>query len=71
VETMVKPSASDRIYRPTKLAAIVDTLSEDGFSSKEVLRGVGMGADELHSPDTLDFLGAASGRLQKRHSLVA
>jgi hypothetical protein len=50
---MVKPSASDRIYRPTKLAAIVDTLSEDGFSSKEILRGVGVAADELHLPETL------------------
>ena len=50
---MVKPSVSDRIYRPTKLAAVVDTLSEDGVSPEEVLRGVGVGADELHSPDTL------------------
>ena len=53
VETMVKPSASDGIYRPTKLAAVVDTLSEDGVSPEEVLRGVGVGADELRSPDTL------------------
>jgi AraC-like DNA-binding protein len=53
VETMVKPSVSDRIYRPTKLAAVVDTLSEDGISPEEVLRGVGVAADELHSPDTL------------------
>ncbi len=53
METMVKPSVSDRIYRPTKLAAVVDTLSEDGVSPQEVLRGVGVGADELHSPDTL------------------
>jgi Arabinose-binding domain of AraC transcription regulator, N-term len=50
---MVKPSVSDRIYRPTKLAAVVDTLSEDGISPEEVLRGVGVAADELHSPDTL------------------
>jgi hypothetical protein len=50
---MVKPSASDGIYRPTKLAAVVDTLSEDGVSPDEVLRGVGVGADELRSPDTL------------------
>ena len=53
VESMVKPSASDGIYRPTKLAAVVDTLSEDGVSPEEVLRGVGVGADELRSPDTL------------------
>jgi hypothetical protein len=50
---MVKPNASDRIYGPTKLAAVVDTLREDGISPKEVLRGVGVDADELHSPNTL------------------
>jgi hypothetical protein len=50
---MVKPSASDGIYRPTKLAAVIDALSEDGVSPEEVLRGVGVGADELRSPDTL------------------
>jgi Arabinose-binding domain of AraC transcription regulator, N-term len=50
---MVKPGASDRIYRPTKLVAVVDALREDGVSPKEVLRGVGVGADELHSPDAL------------------
>ena len=53
METMVKPSASDRIYRPTKLAAVVDTLNEDGVSPEEVLRGVGVEVDDLHSPDTL------------------
>jgi AraC-like DNA-binding protein len=53
VATMVKPNASDRIYGPTKLAAVVDTLREDGISPKEVLRGVGVDADELHSPNTL------------------
>ena len=47
METMVKPSASDRIYRTTKLAAVVDTLREDGVSPKEVLSGVGVGTDEL------------------------
>jgi AraC-like DNA-binding protein len=52
VETMIKPSASDRIYRPTKLVAVVDTLSEEGLSPKEVLHGVGVGVDELHAPDT-------------------
>jgi AraC-like DNA-binding protein len=50
---MVKPSASDRIYRPTKLAAVVDALREDGVLPKDVLRGVGVGANDLHSPDTL------------------
>jgi hypothetical protein len=36
---VVKPSASDWIYRPTKLATLVDTLNEDGVSPEEVLRG--------------------------------
>jgi hypothetical protein len=37
---VVKPSASDRIHLPTKLAAVVDTLNEDGVSPEEVLCGV-------------------------------
>jgi AraC-like DNA-binding protein len=53
VEPTVKPSVSDRIYRPTKLAAVVDTLVDDGVSPTAALRDVGVGVDALHSPDTL------------------
>jgi AraC-like DNA-binding protein len=53
VESMAQPSVSDRIYRPTKLAAVVDALLRDGVSIDDALRDLGVTASELHSPDTL------------------
>jgi AraC-like DNA-binding protein len=50
---MTQPSISDKIYRPTKLAAIVDALSRDGVSVDDALRDLGVKPGELHSPDTL------------------
>ena len=47
METTAKPSASDRIYKPIKLAAVVEKHREEGVSPKEALRG----ADELYSPE--------------------
>jgi AraC-like DNA-binding protein len=51
VESIV--GVSDRVYRPTKLAAVVDTLVRDGVSIHEVLLDLGVTPDELHSPSTL------------------
>ena len=48
-----KPGPSDRVYPPTKLAAIVETLVADGVPVQEALSDVGVGPDELHSPETL------------------
>jgi AraC-like DNA-binding protein len=50
---MSRPGFSDRIYRPAKLAAVVDILVEDGIPPVEALRDVGVPPDELHSPDAL------------------
>ena len=50
---MTQPSISDKIYRPTKLAAIVDALSREGVSVDDALRDLGVKPGELHSPDTL------------------
>jgi AraC-like DNA-binding protein len=50
---MTQPSISDKIYRPTKLAAIVDALLRDGVSVDDALRDLDVKPSELHSPDTL------------------
>ncbi len=52
-----KPGPSDRLYPPTKLAAIVETLAAEGVPVREALSDVGVGPDELHSPETLVSLG--------------
>jgi AraC-like DNA-binding protein len=50
---MTQPSVSDKIYRPTKLAVIIDALLRDGIPVDDALRDLGVKASELHSPDTL------------------
>jgi AraC-like DNA-binding protein len=50
---MTQSSASDKIYRPTKLAAVVDALIREGVSVDDALRDLGLKPSELHSPDTL------------------
>ena len=50
---MTQPSVSDKIYRSTKLAAVVDALLRDGISVDDALRDLGVKPSELHSPDTL------------------
>jgi AraC-like DNA-binding protein len=52
-EPMIQPSVSDKIYRPTKLATIIDALLRDGIPVDDALRDLGVKASELHSPDTL------------------
>ena len=52
VESMVRPGLSDKVYRPTKLAAVVDALVRDGVSIDDALRDLSVTASELHSPDT-------------------
>jgi AraC-like DNA-binding protein len=47
------PSASDKVYHPTKLAAVVDMLVVEGVPVEEALRGVGVTPGELHSPGAL------------------
>lgn len=41
---------SDTVYETTKLAALVDTLRDEGCPLSKILRGVGISASEVHSP---------------------
>jgi hypothetical protein len=47
-----KPGKSDRVYTPTKLAAIIDTVVAGGVSPAHALAGVGVSPADLLSPDT-------------------
>jgi AraC-like DNA-binding protein len=47
-----KPGKSDRVYAPTKLAKIIDTVVAGGVSPAQALAGVGVSPAELLSPDT-------------------
>lgn len=42
----------EQIYEPTKLAAVYDALVERGFSAAEILRGVNLRPEAVHSPKT-------------------
>jgi hypothetical protein len=41
---------SDRVYEPTKLAALFDILLDEGCPVDEILRGIHLSVDEVHSP---------------------
>jgi hypothetical protein len=47
-----KPGKSDRVYTPTKLAAIIDAVVAGGVSPTHALAGVGVSQAELLSPHT-------------------
>jgi AraC-like DNA-binding protein len=47
-----KPGKSDRVYTPTKLAAIIDTVVAEGVAPTDALAGVGVSPEELLSPHT-------------------
>jgi AraC-like DNA-binding protein len=48
----IKIGFGERLHSATKLAAIVETLVNEGVSPNEALRGVQVRLDELHSPAT-------------------
>ncbi len=51
-EAMPDIGFSDKLYEPTKLAAIVDTLLNAGVPAAEALRDVGVPISKLHEPTT-------------------
>ncbi len=46
-------SFSDKLYEPTKLAAVIDTLVGEGVAPGEALHDVGVPFGKLHDPATL------------------
>lgn len=47
----------ERLYAPTKLAAVYDALLQRGHSPSDVLKGIDLDTREVHSPDTRISLG--------------
>jgi AraC-like DNA-binding protein len=43
---------NERVYEPTKLAALFDTLVNQGFQPTEILKDIRLTADEVHSPSS-------------------
>src|ERR1700753_2409269 len=41
---------NERVYEPTKLAALYDMLVEQGFSPGKILKDINLAVDEVHSP---------------------
>lgn len=52
VGPMIKIGFGEKLHSATKLAAIVETLVNEGISPNEALSGVHVRVDELHSPAT-------------------
>ncbi|WP_456714292.1 AraC family transcriptional regulator [Bradyrhizobium sp. USDA 4353] len=42
----------ERLYAPTKLASVYDVLLKEGHSPSDALKGIGLRAEDVHSPDT-------------------
>jgi AraC-like DNA-binding protein len=40
----------ERVYEPTKLAALFDILVEQGYPPREILKSINLTPDEVHSP---------------------
>lgn len=43
---------NERLYAPTKLALVYDALLDLGCSPADILQGVDLGIEDVHSPDT-------------------
>jgi AraC-like DNA-binding protein len=47
---MISVGISEKVYETTKLAAVFDLLAHQGFPAAEILRGVDISPEEVHSP---------------------
>lgn len=50
---VIFPVSTERIYAPYKVAALVETLREEGISPDSVLNGSGIDFAQVHDPNTL------------------
>ena len=60
------PLPSERIYAPFKIAALVETLGEQGIPAEECLRGTGVdpNQDRLNHPELFAAITRATLRLE-------
>lgn len=68
---LVHVSINDKIHEPTKLAAVFDTLVSQGLSTAEILRGIDITPEQVHSPKTRISLTQLTGAYQNAIRLSA
>src|SRR5216684_8021006 len=61
----------EKVYESTKLAAVYDTLVNQGGSTEDILRGVNIRSEEVHSPKTRISLGQLMRAYQNAIELSA
>jgi AraC-like DNA-binding protein len=61
----------EKVYESTKLAAVYDTLVNQGGSAEDILRGVNIRSEEVHSPKTRISLGQLMAAYQNAIELSA
>jgi len=49
---LIHVGINEKVHESTKLAAVFDALLDQGFSAEEILRGVGVAPERVHSPRT-------------------
>ena len=49
---LVHVGINEKVHESTKLAAVFDALLDQGFSAEEILRGVSVAPERVHSPTT-------------------
>ena len=49
---LVHVGINEKVHGSTKLGAVLDTLLGQGFPAEEILRGVGVAPERVHSPNT-------------------
>jgi AraC-like DNA-binding protein len=49
---LVHVGANEKVHESTKLGAVFDALLSEGFSTEQILRGVGVAPECVHSPKT-------------------
>jgi hypothetical protein len=60
----------ERIYEPTKLAAVFDVLIDQGYPAGEILTNVDLQEESVHSPTARISLAELMNGLQERHSAL-
>jgi AraC-like DNA-binding protein len=61
---LVHVSSNEKVHEPTKLAAVFDVLVSQGFSAEEILRGINVAPEQVHSLKTRISLKQLTGAYQ-------
>ena len=68
---LVHAGLNEKVHEPTKLAAVFDALVSQGFTTEEILRGIDIAPEQVHSPKTRISLKQLIGACQNAIELSA